>query len=148
MAGRSRVINAMDRIDVRCQTAMQPVARSKLLYLSFDATYLNPTREILCDVFRAAADAIFYGPGYQPPAVLQRGIDTFVSTHGPFDFIVADETAIENFAVLDQGGELRFHNHACRFDQMLLQMGRDYQEFLKRYDGNRIVALLQSDYYN
>lgn len=122
--------------------------RPTLLYLTFNVGFINPTRELLCDVLRGAAKATFYGPGYQGPDVLNKGIEAFVSKNGPFDFIMTDETAIENFDILDQGGELRFVNHACRFDRSLLRMGRDYQRFLKTYGGRRIVALLQSDYYN
>ncbi len=124
---------------IRCPT---------ILYLTFDVGFVNPTRELLCDILRNIADVTFYGPGYMRPDELSKGIESFVAAKGPYDFILCDETAIEDFSILDQGRDLRFRNHACRFDPSLLNMGRDYQEFLRRYDGERIVALLQSDYYN
>jgi len=125
-----------------------PQGRPTVLYLTFDVGFLNPTRELLCDILRNIADVTFYGPGYLPSDALSKGIAAYVAANGPYDFILSDETAIEDFSVLDSGQEVRFRNHACRFDPALLAMGRDYQGFLRGYDGTRLVALLQSDYYN
>jgi Glycosyl transferases group 1 len=119
-----------------------------VLYLTFDVGFLNPTRELLCDILRNIADVTFYGPGYLPLDALSKGIAAYVAANGPYDFILSDETAIEDFSILDRGQDLRFRNHACRFDPALLAMGRDYQNFLRGYDGTRLVVLLQSDYYN
>jgi hypothetical protein len=130
----------------RAQNVRAP--RPSLLYLAFDVGFLNPSRALLRNVLRGATDAKFFGPGFQPRGILDRGIEAFVSANGPFDFVLADETAIEDFDDLERRGKLRFHNHACRFDRSLLGMGRDYQNYLKRCTDTRIIALLQSDYYN
>lgn len=122
--------------------------RPKVLYLTFDAGFVNPTRQLLCDVLREVAEVAFYGPGYLSMETLGRGIDDYVSQNGPYDFVVADEAAIEDYSCLDRGEEIRFRIHACRFDPKLLRMGRDYQEFLRTYDGTRLIALCQTDYYN
>lgn len=126
----------------------RPRGQPTVLYLTFDVGFLNPTRELLCDILRNIAEVTFYGPGYLRPEELSTGIAAFVAAKGPYDFILCDETAIEDFSILDQGQDLRFRNHACRFDPSLLRMGRDYQDFLREYGGTRLVALLQSDYYN
>ncbi len=120
----------------------------KILYISFNVSYMDPTRELLCDILGGCGDLTLYGPGYSRQTDLDIGLDRFVDLNGPFDFIMADEFAIQDFDRLEKIGKLYFINHACAFDRTLMRLGREYARFMKAYPGRRLMALMQSDYYN
>ncbi len=109
---------------------------------------MNPTRELLVDVFAELGVLTCFGPGYQPLQIVSRGIEAFIEANGPFDVVIADEYSIQDFSKLGRGEPLRFVIHACRFDRNLLRIGLDYKHFLERYRGLRLLTLMQSDYYN
>ncbi len=129
-------------------TARATFRRPKVLCLGFDIEYLNPTPKMLVEAIRATSDAHFFGPGYQASEIIDRGLDNFLERFGPFDIVLADEFALQDFSPLARGEEMRFINHACRFDRRLLALGKEFQEFLSRCHEIRIIGLMQSDYYN
>ncbi len=119
----------------------------KALYLSFNVTYLNPSREDLRTVLEHALDLKIHGPGYVSDQELEKPISKIVEECGPFDLLITDEYVMQSFEGLD-AEDIRFVNHACRFDPRLLSKAIEWREFLRGYDGIRVLTLMQSDYYN
>jgi hypothetical protein len=128
-------------------TPHQP--RPRVLFLSFDLSYLNPTRGLLKQVLERACNLTVFGPGYCSPEDVAAGPQAFADRHGPFDMVVADEYALLRDAVPDDKKHLhRFYYQACRFDPLLIHEGTRYYAFLKSFRGPRVISLLASDYYN
>lgn len=51
--------------------------------------HINPTVNFMPRLFRDHFNGTqFYGPGFQPESVLNKGLISFVEANGPFDFIV------------------------------------------------------------
>lgn len=121
--------------------------RARVLYLSFNIGYLNPTRQHLISALARATDLRLYSPGHVDRRALDRGVQHVVDTEGPFDFVITDEYVLQNFDV-SRPESIHFVNHACRFDRHLLIKAAEWREFLTSYRGRRIITLLQSDYYN
>lgn len=129
----------------------QPSERSKkpkALYLGFDVGFMNPTRECLLEALAQAVDLTCFGPGYCSPVELAVGVEDFIERKGPFDFIIVDEFSLQDFGRMRKQNRLRFINHACRFDRSLLALGEEFYNYVKQYKGRRLIALMQSDYYN
>lgn len=61
--------------------------------------------------------------------------------------MITDEYVLQSFN-MDDIASNRFVNHACRFDRGLLFEAVKWREFLSSYRGTRVIALMQSDYYN
>jgi hypothetical protein len=122
----------------------------RILYLSFDVGYLNPTRQLLALALARSCDLVLYGPGYSSPQEVTDGPEAFAKMHGPFDIVMGDEYALipPGFLPDDQKHLLQFYYHACRFDPMLIHEGSRYFTFMKSFRGPRVIALLQTDYYN
>ena len=122
----------------------------RVLFLSFDVAYLNPTRQLLTRAIEQTCDLVVYGPGYSSPQEVSDGPEVFAQRHGPFDIVMGDEYALipPGFVPDDQKHLLQFYYHACRFDPMLIHEGARYFTFMKSFRGPRIIALLQTDYYN
>jgi hypothetical protein len=121
----------------------------KILYLDLKIDYINPTRNLLADVFKQLGEVSFFGPGYVDQAVLAQGLTEFARQHGPFDFAVANEHTI--FAALRPGPAMARsyqRNYVRHFP--LRDIGcapAMYAEFLK-LKTRKIVTLLESDFYN
>lgn len=117
----------------------------RLLHLGFNIGYINPKSEYLLTAISRAAELTRFGPGYVDSKTLEAGPDAFVDRHGPFDAVIVDEFTIQEFPDLARA---RFTNHACRFAPGLLRVGDIFFEFMKRFQGTRLISLLQTDYYN
>lgn len=121
--------------------------RPRALYLSFNAKFMDPTREHLLKVLDQATDLRVHGPGYVSDEELDLGVRHLVDNEGPFDFVITDEYVLQTFDTANLGS-IRFVNHACAFDPHLLIKAIEWREFLTVYGGKRIITLMQSDYYN
>jgi len=119
----------------------------RILYLGFNVGYINPTRQLLLEALSRIAEVTAFGPGFVSPALVQAGIDSFVKTQLPFDFVVSDEYVLQQFDERHPE-RIRFVNHACRFDRGLLIKALEYRDFLTRTSIRRVVSLLQTDFYN
>ena len=60
----------------------------KILFIGFNAKYINPTNQLTHRMLKLFADVVFYGPGFVGDIELHRGISAFCDNQGPFDFIV------------------------------------------------------------
>lgn len=122
--------------------------RPRLLYVGFDVGFLDPTRELMVEVFKMIGDLVCFGPGYQDLSTVMQGINAFVERTGPYDILIGDERLIDDYQSVLEGKTIQFKSHACSFDPKLLRLGLDYQKFMKSYTGLRVLCLMQSDYYN
>src|SRR4051794_11607300 len=57
----------------------------RILYVDFNASFLNPTRNLLPFVLMRAGSTTLFGPGYVESVTLSRGLQAFVDAKGPFD---------------------------------------------------------------
>jgi hypothetical protein len=60
----------------------------KILFVGFNAKYINPTNQLIPRMLKLFADVALYGPGFVSDEVLNRGLSSFVDVNGPFDFII------------------------------------------------------------
>ncbi|MBO6769743.1 MULTISPECIES: glycosyltransferase [unclassified Thalassospira] len=127
--------------------SLEEVNNIKALYLTFNVKFMDPTRELLLKVLSFSCDLDVYGPGFTSASILSKGIDDYVACNGPYDIIITDEYVLQSFNMEDISSN-RFVNHACRFDRSLLIEAVKWREFLSAYQGARVIALMQSDYYN
>lgn len=59
----------------------------KILFVGFNAKYINPTNQLIPRMLKLFADVALYGPGFVSDEELSGGLRAFVETRGPFDFI-------------------------------------------------------------
>jgi hypothetical protein len=105
--------------------------RPTALYLTFNTEFLNPTRGLLLKSLESATDLTVYGPGYSSLETLKQGIDHFVASTGPYDFILTDEYVLQPMD-REHPERNRFTNHACKFDPILLFQATEWRDFLSR----------------
>lgn len=122
----------------------------RILYLSFDLTFINPTQQLFRRVLNLAGDLRLFGPGFVSPDEVDAGPQAFAQKKGPFDIVIGDEfSMLRPGEVPEERKHLHtFENYACRFDKLLIHKGTDYFTFLQKHKGPRFLSLLQSDYYN
>jgi hypothetical protein len=118
----------------------------RLLFLDINLQYVNPTRGLVPAMLRECADAVLYGPGYQPLEILEKGLESFIGTNGPFDFVVASEFAIPLHRTAFNGS--RFKHHHLTFGPRSLTAMDDVVEWFSKYKGRKIGLLLESDVFN
>ena len=131
----------------RSELTQSEPRRPTTLYLTFNTEFLNPTRGLLLKSLDLAAELTVYGPGYSSPETLRQGVENFVASNGPYDFILTDEYVLQPMD-RQHPKRNRFMNHACKFDPALLFQATKWRDFLSRYSGKRVICLLQSDFYN
>ncbi|MBI2725895.1 MAG: glycosyltransferase family 1 protein [Polaromonas sp.] len=59
----------------------------KILFVGFNAKYINPTNQLIPRMLKLFADVVLFGPGFVSDDELNRGLSAFAEAHGPFDFI-------------------------------------------------------------
>ena len=77
----------------------------RILFIGFNAKYINPTNQLIPRLLKLFADVVFYGTGFVNDSILNLGVLKFVDEHGPFDFIAttsqlvidSDSASIEDF---------------------------------------------------
>lgn len=60
----------------------------KILFVGFNAKYINPTNQLIPRMLKLFAKVDLYGPGFVSDEELDRGLSVFYQTRGPFDFII------------------------------------------------------------
>lgn len=128
-------------------TTQKPDPEISGLYLTFNVGFMDPTRELLFKVLGQAISITAFGPGHLPEEIVRRGVADFIEKNGPYDFIIVDEYILQSFN-MDKPESNRFISHACKFDRGLLFEAAHWQEFFRSYKGKRVIALMQSDFYN
>ena len=119
----------------------------RLLFLDMNVRYMNPTRGLVPAMLRECAETVCYGPGYQPPGVLARGVQAFYDSHGPFDFVVGNETAV--FWEQPDGGDdpWGLRNYHVTFAKQAVDAMRDIGPWFTKYRGRKLLLLLEFDAY-
>lgn len=117
----------------------------RLLFLDINLRYINPTRALVPGMLRECGETVVYGPGYQRAEVLEKGLQAFHDTNGPFDFVIGNEFSIP----------LRRHvafkhleNYYLQFGERSLGAMGDIQDWFSGYKGRKIALLLESDVFN
>ncbi len=59
----------------------------KILFVGFNAKYINPTNQLIPRMLKLFADVTLFGPGFVSDEDLSCGLMAFAEAHGPFDFI-------------------------------------------------------------
>jgi len=84
----------------------------KILFIGFNAKYINPTNQLVHRMLKLFADVVFYGPGFVGDKELRCGISAFCDEHGPFDFIATTtQLAAESSPEGTDGFYRRFSLH-------------------------------------
>ncbi len=60
----------------------------KILFVGFNAKYINPTNQLIPRMLKLFAKVDLYGPGFVSDEELDRGLSAFSQARGPFDFII------------------------------------------------------------
>ena len=69
----------------------------KVLFVGFNAKYINPTNQLIPRMLKLFADVTLYGPGFVSDEELSSGLRAFVETRGSFDFIATTtQLAVES----------------------------------------------------
>jgi hypothetical protein len=116
----------------------------RILYVDFNASFLNPTRNLLPLALMRAASTTLFGPGHVNSTILRRGLHAFVDAEGPFD------VALTNSHVLFSD----IHDPPLKF---YYDLGFDFTDQLQlpsiatafgTLSIPRIALFLETDYYN
>jgi len=123
--------------------------RLRVLCLDFNLSYVNPTRNLFGSVLKHAFDVRFFGPGYVSTDVLKRGVDQFVESNGPFDFIVASEHIAFSREWRREAIPPGYkNNYVTHFDHGDLCHVNDIRLSFMKIKASKCVTLLESDFYN
>jgi hypothetical protein len=60
----------------------------KILFVGFNAKYINPTNQLIPRMLKLFAKVDLYGPGFVSDEELDRGLFAFSQAREPFDFII------------------------------------------------------------
>lgn len=77
----------------------------KILFIGFNAKYINPTNQLIPRALKLFAQVSLFGPGFVADQILEDGLAAFAAMHGPFDFVAtttqiavdSDPNTTENF---------------------------------------------------
>jgi len=117
----------------------------KILYLDLNIQYHNPTRNNIVLLLKSIGELYCYGLGYQSNSILEDGVDKFYETNGPFDFIITNEHIVfgsQNIKAYKRNYYFQFNN--IDIEKNVIELN----EFFHKSSSNKIVFLLESDYYN
>lgn len=62
----------------------------RFLFVDVNASFVNPTRNLLPLAFLRTGDVRFFGPGYVSSECLARGLSSFMDQEGPFDVVISN----------------------------------------------------------
>lgn len=126
-------------------TTSEPI---RCLLLDNNVTYVNPTRRLFVEALKRAFDLTIFGPGYVSTDVLEAGPETFVEREGPFHVVIATEQMLLPHYYSKEhllSGVWRYHAYRHATEWMTSKAPFD---FLRSFDGIRIVSFLQTDFYS
>ncbi|MFY9072128.1 glycosyltransferase [Aliarcobacter butzleri] len=124
----------------------------KILYLDINVMYHNPTRNNIPFLLKEISELYIYGLGYTSNDLLEKGLNYFHELNGPFDFVVTNEHIVfgsENSQLNDDYYKAYENNYFVQSNlKKLKSIFQEQYKFFKSYSGNKLVFLLESDYYN
>jgi hypothetical protein len=121
----------------------------RILFIDVNLTYINPTRQLLPEVFLEVGQTTTFGPGYVGRGLLERGLLAFIEDYGPFDVLVSTEV-IPLHQIRDKTTVLRAYrnNYYFNFDLSEIEFLPQIFDDFRSLSGPKIVTTLQTDYYN
>jgi hypothetical protein len=77
----------------------------RILFVGFNARYINPTNQLAIRMLKLLGDVEFFGPGFIQDEELEKGLDSFLENSPDFDFVFtttqialnSDGESAENF---------------------------------------------------
>jgi len=122
---------------------------TRLLYVDANASFINPTRNLLPVALMVSADVTCFGPGYVSSDVLARGLSAFIDAKGPFD-LAASNTLVLFSDMTDPARYAETVKRAYAYDGAaddLHYLPVLAQQFAA-LEMPRIAILLENDFYN
>jgi hypothetical protein len=122
---------------------------ARLLYVDVNASFINPTRNLLPVALMKGCDVRFFGPGHVSSDVLARGLPAFIDEHGPFD-VAASNTLVLFSDAADPATYANAVRKAYAYDGApddLLFLPIIAQQF-SSLALPRMAILLENDFYN
>jgi hypothetical protein len=119
----------------------------KILFVGFNAKYINPTSQLVHKMLRLCSEVIFYGPGFVSAEELRRGLESFAEIHAPFDFII---TSSQLAAVSDPILTADFYRRYCLSNWGPISVRffmEDARRFMLKAPQAKIVFALDLDPY-
>lgn len=121
----------------------------RVLYVDANASFINPTRNLLPIAFMAAADVTFFGPGHVASDRLACGLAAFIDKHGPFD-LVASNTLVLFSDMKDPAAYAETVRRAYAYEGVPDDL--HYLPVLAKQFAAlsmpRLAVLLENDFYN
>jgi hypothetical protein len=121
----------------------------RTLYVDINASFHNPTRNLVPLALMRATDTSLFGPGHVDARTLRRGLHAYVEAAGPFDICVSNTHVLYADiydAAPDPAQFRKFYD--LGFDAAdVLQLPGLAAEF-ERLTIPRAAIFLESDYYN
>ena len=119
----------------------------KILFVSPNLVYINPTQSLLPIALGMKADIFCYGNGYVSDELLEQGIDRFVDAIGGVDLIVSSLYFAKDYtAERINAGLKNYAGYSKRFsvsDKVLA----DIKGYLRRNRTRVVVSFLDSDIF-
>ena len=121
----------------------------RILFVDVNASFVNPTRNLLPLALLAAGDVRFFGPGYVSSECLARGLFSFMDQEGPFDAVISNTLVLFS----DSDDPARYAStllasyayHGPQEDLLYLPI---IAKQFAALNPPRIVILLENDFYN
>lgn len=127
---------------------------SKGLYLDLNLRYHNPSRGLIVHLLMNVFDQLdIYGPGYVPEYLLEEGIDEYVKSYGPYDFMITNEMIFfaHSSGYYESESKKDFLNmYHIRFSPDLLneKIITEMNDFFMKTSNRKLLIFLQLDFYN
>jgi hypothetical protein len=125
----------------------------RILYLDHNLQYINPTRNNIPLLLKKIGELYMYGQGYQSDTILSQGVDKFYDANGPFDIVVTNEIVF--FGNQDVSSDLRVNQqeysktYSYQFSlNNLWDISNELYNFFEKVKNNKVIFMLQTDYYN
>lgn len=123
--------------------------KARLLHVDVNASFINPTRNLLPVALAQGCETRFFGPGYVTPDVLARGLSAFIAAEGPFDVISSNSLVLfaEKQTLSAYMTAIR-KAYAFSWDENdLAYLAIIAADFIAQ-PMPRLVILLENDFYN
>jgi hypothetical protein len=126
---------------------MKTERRLKLLYVDVEASFINPTRNLVPALLRQIGDVRFFGPGYVTRPTLDEGLENFIQREGPFDFLLTNTHILyaDRSEPIPEGYR-RSYATSCPFDE--LASLNDICDALSSIKIPKIALMWENDFYH
>jgi hypothetical protein len=126
---------------------MNNESKIRMIYADVNASFINPTRNLVPALLRQVGDVRIFGPGYTTRAQLDRGLAAFVREEGPFDFLLTNTHILyaDRSDAVPAGYEKSYALTCPREDLIALH---DMYEALPSIRIPRVLLMFENDFYH